>query len=120
MRTSWGRRLRILLTVTFPLILPAVAAGALLVFAQSVGNFGVPSILGREYSVMTTLIVYQIQGSFNINGAVAIALVNVLLTSTARLALSRYARRQRFVTVTSTSRAAARRGTRVLVSPYHM
>lgn len=102
-------RLRILLTVTFPMILPAVAAGALLVFAQSVGNFGVPSILGREYTVMTTLIVYEIQGTFNINGAAAIALINVALTSTVLLALSRYARRQRFVTVTSTSRAAARR-----------
>jgi iron(III) transport system permease protein len=107
-RIMGASRLRVLLTVTFPLIMPAAAAGALLVFAQSVGNFGVPSILGREYSMMTTLLVYEIEGSFNINGAAAIALVNVLMTSAALVLLSRYARRNRFITITSTARAARR------------
>lgn len=106
-------RARILRTVTFPLVMPPAAAGALLVFAQSVGNFGVPSILGREYTMMTTLIVYQIEGTFNINGAAAIALVNVLMTSVALLLLSRYATRNRFVTITSISRAAKREGGRL-------
>ncbi len=109
-RIMGASRLRILLTVTFPLIMPAAAAGALLVFAQSIGNFGVPSMLGREYTMMTTLIVYRIEGDFNINGAAAIALVNVAMTSIALLALARYARRNRFVTVTSISRGAKRTG----------
>jgi iron(III) transport system permease protein len=109
-RIMGASRLRILFTVTFPLIMPAVAAGALLVFAQSIGNFGVPSILGREYTMMTTLIVYQVEGDFNINGAAAIALVNVAMTTIALLLLARYARRNRFVTITSTSRGATRSG----------
>jgi iron(III) transport system permease protein len=101
-------RLKIIWSITLPLTVPSIAAGALLVFTQSLGNFGVPSVLGKDYMTLPTLLVYNIYGKFNLNAAAAIGLINVLLTIGALLLVRRYSRRGRYVTVTSTSRAIKR------------
>src|SRR5690606_3202156 len=72
-------RWRILRTVTFPLIAPSIASGAIIMFIRALGNVGVPSVLGSDYYVLPTLILFQVEGFFNLNGAAAIAVVNVLL-----------------------------------------
>ena len=97
-------RWRILRTITFPLVLPTICAGALIVLVKALGNFGVPAILGGEYYVLPTLIYYQIHGYFNLNAASAIAMMNVLITLVAILVLAYVNRKRRFVTVTSTAR----------------
>jgi iron(III) transport system permease protein len=97
-------RLRILGTITFPLVLPAVAAGAIIVFVKALGNFGVPAILGGNYFVLPTLIYFQVHGYFDLNSASAISLVNVILTIIALAALARVNRKGQFVTVTGGSR----------------
>ncbi len=99
-------RWRILRTITFPLVLPTISAGALIVLVKALGNFGVPAILGGEYYVLPTLIYYQVHGYFNLNAASAIALMNVLVTLVAILLLARVNRKRRFVTVTSIARRA--------------
>ena len=107
-RMAGASRARILRTITLPLVFPAIAAAMLIVFIKAIGDFGVPSILGGEFQVLPTLIYYQIHGYFNLNAASAIAMVNVLLTLVAMLALSWIHRHRNFVTVGGTSRAAAR------------
>ena len=99
-----ARRSWIVRTITLPLVLPTIAAGALIVLAKALGNFGVPAILGGEYYVLPTLIYYQIHGFFDLNAASAIALVNVLITLVAILILGRLNKKQHFVTVTSVTR----------------
>ena len=99
-----ARRSWIIRTITLPLVLPTIAAGALIVLAKALGNFGVPAILGGEYYVLPTLIYYQIHGFFDLNAASAIALVNVLITLVAILILGRLNKKQHFVTVTSVTR----------------
>ncbi len=99
-----GSRWRILRTITFPLVLPTISAGALIVLVKALGNFGVPAILGGEYYVLPTLIYYQVHGYFNLNAASAIAMMNVLITLVAILLLARVNRKRRFVTVTSIAR----------------
>ena len=114
-------RLRILRTITFPLVLPTIFAGALIVLVKTLGNFGVPAILGGGYYVLPTLIYYQINGYFNLNGASAIALVNVLITLIAILLLARVNRKRRFVTVTSTARRSKQHtglGARIAANVY--
>ncbi|MCK6452135.1 MAG: iron ABC transporter permease [Alphaproteobacteria bacterium] len=101
-------RWRVLRTVTLPMILPATAAGMLIVFIKAIGDFGVPSILGGEYQVLPTLIYYQIHGFFNLNAAAAIAMVNVGLTLLALAALGWINRRRAVATVTGTARSASR------------
>lgn len=114
-------RWRILRTITFPLVAPAVAAGAIIVFIKALGNFGVPAILGGEFYVLPTLIYFQIHGFFNLNGASAIAMVNVGLTLVAILFLTRVNKRRRFVTVTSVTRRSKQmknRGARIFANLY--
>ena len=114
-------RWRILRTITFPMVAPAIAAGAMIVFIKAIGNFGVPAILGGEFYVLPTLIYFQIHGFFNLNGAAAIAMVNVALTLIAILVLTRSNKRRRFITVTSVTRRAKRmtgRGARVFANVY--
>ncbi len=116
-----ARRARILRSITFPLILPAIGAGAIIVFVRALGNFGTPALLGANYYVMPTLIYYQIQGYFNLNGAAALSIVNVLLTLCAILLLAWVNRKKRFVTVTSVTRRAKQHtglGARVAANVY--
>lgn len=55
---------RILRSILLPLALPAILAGAALAFVASIGNFGVPALLGipGRYTMLTTLIYQRLQG----------------------------------------------------------
>ena len=66
-------RWRILRTLTFPLVTPAIGAAAMIVFIKALGNFGVPAVLGGEMYVLPTLMYFQVNGFFNLNAAAAIA-----------------------------------------------
>ena len=114
-------RWRVLRTITFPLVLPSIAAGAIIVFIKALGNFGVPAILGGEYYVLPTMIYFQVHGYFNLNGASAIALVNVLLTLGAILILTRVNKGRSHVTVTGGTRRSAQLdslGARIFANTY--
>ena len=49
--SSWQRLTR----VTLPLVLPATSSGAILCFVLSIADFGTPSIIGRDFSTLSTL-----------------------------------------------------------------
>lgn len=107
-------RWRVIRTVNLPLVIPSIVAGALIVFMRSVGNFGVPAILGGNFYVLPTLIHFQVTGFFNLNAAGAIAMVNVVLVAFAIL-LSQYVTAKRsYVTITSTTQAARISSSKVL------
>ncbi len=72
---------RIMRTITLPLIMPSLGAAALLVFVRAIGNFGIPAIVGGSNYVLPTLIYFEVNGFFNINGAASIAVVNVAITA---------------------------------------
>ena len=116
-----ARRWRILRTITFPLVLPAISAGAVIVFIRALGDFGVPAILGGEYYVLPTLIYFQVHGYFNLNAASAIAFVTVAITLIAILMLARVNRKRHYVTVTSIARRSKQLtglGPRILANAY--
>jgi iron(III) transport system permease protein len=56
--------LRVTSAVIMPLAMPAILAGAALAFVTSIGNFGIPAMLGipGRYTVLTTLIYQRLQG----------------------------------------------------------
>ena len=114
-------RWRTLRTITFPLVAPSIASGAMIVFIRALGNVGVPSVLGSDYYVLPTLILFQVEGFFNLNGAAAIAFVNVLLVLTFLLVVRRLTGKRRFVTLTGTtqrSRMATSLGARIFGNVY--
>jgi putrescine transport system permease protein len=81
--------------VTLPLSMPGIVAGCLLVFIPAVGEFVIPSLLGRTDQLMIgTVLSAQFFGARNwpVAGAVAIVLLLVLLLPI--LLLQRYQRRE--------------------------
>jgi iron(III) transport system permease protein len=101
-----GSRLRIARTVTLPLVLPALVAAALTVFIRTVGNFGVPALLGGNYYVLPTLIYFQVTGYFNLNAAGAISLVNVAMVAIAIILSQRVTSGRSYVTISSRTQSA--------------
>jgi iron(III) transport system permease protein len=63
-RLGGAHPLRVTRSVILPLAFPAILAGAALAFVTSIGNFGIPALLGipGRYSVLTTLIYQRLQG----------------------------------------------------------
>ena len=80
-----SRRSRILRTITLPLVIPSLGAGAILVFIRAMGNFGIPAMLGGDQYVLPTLIYFRVNGFWDLNGAAAISLVSVAITGGALL-----------------------------------
>ncbi len=81
--------------VTLPLSMPGIVAGCLLVFIPAVGEFVMPSLLGRTDQLMIgTVLSAQFFGARNwpVAGAVAIVLLLVLLLPI--LLFQRYQRRE--------------------------
>jgi len=76
---------RILRTITIPLILPSLGAAAILVFIRSIGNFGIPAVLGGNQYVLPTLIHFRVHGFWDLNGASAIAIISVFIVIIALL-----------------------------------
>src|SRR5262245_6842912 len=63
-RLGGAHPLRVTYSVIMPLATPAILAGAALAFVTSIGNFGIPAMLGipGRYTVLTTLIYQRLQG----------------------------------------------------------
>lgn len=76
-------RSRIIRTITLPLVLPSLGAAAILVFIRSMGNFGIPAMIGGQQYVLPTLIYFRVNGFWDLNGAAAIAIISVLITGLA-------------------------------------
>lgn len=70
---------RRLFTVTFPLILPAISASALLTFVLSIADFGTPRIIGRDFNVLATEAFNLYGGEVGGNPGMASALSIVLI-----------------------------------------
>lgn len=94
-------RWRIFRTITFPLILPGLAAAALLVFIRAIGSFGIPAIIGGDQFVLPTLIFFRVQGFWDLNGASAIALVNVFIVALVLFILKYIVSRRKYETISA-------------------
>ena len=69
-------------TITFPLSLPGVAAGALLCFIPAVGEFVIPDLLGGSDTVMigkSLWTEFTVNRSWTVSSAVAVLLLLVLV-----------------------------------------
>lgn len=87
-RLGGARPLRIVRSVLLPLALPSILSGATLAFVASIGNFGVPALLGipGRYTVLTTLIYQRLQG-FGPSVLGEVAAISLTLTALAALSL---------------------------------
>ena len=99
-RNLGGSRLHAFRTVLLPVAMPAVLAGALLVFIEALENFGVPIVLAEDRPFLAVDIFKLFAGEADNNPAAAGALSVVLIASTALVLLvqRRYLNQRRFTT----------------------
>lgn len=70
-------RLKVLRTITLPLLVPGLTAGALLVFMNAMADFGTPYVMAPNYSVLATFILQQkILGNYPMAMTAAVTLMS--------------------------------------------
>lgn len=93
-------RWRVFWTVILPVVMPSVMSGALLVFMETLENFGVPFVLAEDKPILAVeaykLFVGEVAG--NPASAGVLALLLVACTSTALFVQRTYLGRRRFAT----------------------
>jgi iron(III) transport system permease protein len=101
--------------VTMPLMLPGVLAGALLLLMSSLGNFGIPAVIGSpaRYFVLTTRIyttILNFDQPDNLNTAAALSMWLVVLAAGLLYAERRIRRRSRVAVVGGVAGGTSRVG----------
>ncbi|NLU10828.1 MAG: iron ABC transporter permease [Tepidanaerobacter acetatoxydans] len=83
--------LKKLITVTFPLVLPTIAAGALMVFMTSLADFGTPMLIGEGYRVLPVVVYTEFMSETGGNTSMASTLsIIIICCSTAILFLQKW------------------------------
>ncbi len=80
-------RARRLFTVTLPLIAPTILAGALMVFMNSLADFGTPMLIGEGFRVIPVVIYTEFVGEMGGNASFASA-VSIIIVTIATLAFT--------------------------------
>lgn len=80
-------KIKRLLSVTFPVIKPTIAAGAIMVFMSSLADFGTPMLIGEGYKVLPVLAYeeYMSETGGNAGMAAALSIIIVLCSLTVLL-----------------------------------
>lgn len=83
--------IRRLMTVTFPLVLPTIAAGALMVFMTSLADFGTPMLIGEGYRVLPVVVYQEFMSETGGNASMASTLsIIIIFCSTSILLLQKW------------------------------
>jgi iron(III) transport system permease protein len=109
-RLSGANSFRVFRDIVFPLSLPGVIAGAAIAFVSSVGNFGIPAILGIPASIFTlSTLIFAKFASFGPRtfGDVAVLSAIIAVISVAGLVVQGRALRGRDYRVIGLSGASA-------------
>ena len=80
-RDMGASRWKVFTTVTLPLMLPGIGNAFLVTFIESVADFANPMLIGGSYDTLATTIYLRITGgSYDTQGAAAMAVVLLMLT----------------------------------------
>lgn len=93
-------RLRTFWTVTLPIVIPSILSGALLVFIETIENFGVPAVLAEDKPILAVEAYKLFIGETATNPSAASVLGTLLicLTATVLIIQRRYLADRRFAT----------------------
>lgn len=95
-----SNQLRVFGTITVPLMLPGLANAALLIFIQSLADFGNAIVIGGNYTTMAVQIYQQGIGSYDMRGATALAVVLLMISVLAFYLQNSVIGKKSYVTVT--------------------
>lgn len=91
---------RVFRTVTLPLSIPGIASAWLLVFIQSVADFGNPMVLAGNYRVLSVQAFLQITGMYDLPRGSTLAVLLLLPTLVAFFLQKYWVSQRSYVTVT--------------------
>jgi iron(III) transport system permease protein len=87
-------------SITLPLATPGIASAVLLIFSQSLADFGNPIILAGNYTILATQAYLTIVGMYNMKGGAALAILLLIPSLIAFLLQKYWVSRKSYVTVT--------------------
>ena len=93
-------RAKVFVTVTLPLAIPGIASAWLLVFIESMADFGNPMILSGNFRVLSVQAFLQITGMYDISRGSTLAILLLIPTFTAFFLQKYWVARKSYVTVT--------------------
>lgn len=93
-------RARVFATVTLPLAIPGIASAWLLVFIESMADFGNPMILSGNFRVLSVQAFLQITGMYDLSRGSTLAILLLIPTVTAFFLQKYWVARKSYVTVT--------------------
>jgi len=93
-----SNKLRRLFTVTIPVVLPSIAAGAIMVFMNSFADFGTPMLIGEGYTVLPVLVYieYMSEMGGNANLASALSVIMIICSLTILFVQKYYVSRKNY------------------------
>ena len=91
---------RVFATVTLPLAIPGIASAWLLVFIESMADFGNPMVLSGDFRVLSVQAFLQITGMYDISRGSTLAILLLIPTVTAFFLQKYWVARKSYVTVT--------------------
>jgi iron(III) transport system permease protein len=103
-------RAKIFCTVTLPLATPGIASAWLLIFIESMADFGNPMIISGDYRVLSVQAFLQITGMYDLSRGSTLAILLLLPTVTAFFLQKYWVSRKSYVTVTGKPTSAAIKG----------
>jgi iron(III) transport system permease protein len=92
--------LRIIRTITFPLITPAIMAASLLIFMTNLAAFGAPAILGGGETTLAVEAVIQVLGVGNWQMGTTVAVILLIPSSLVFFLQNKFKKKASYVTVT--------------------
>jgi len=99
-------RLRVLLTVTFPLAIPGILSAGLLHFIDVISDFGTPMIVGKGFTVLAVEAYSQIMYTYDLPLGTALCTVLLIPALLGFVAYQYLLGRRSYVTVTGAARGA--------------
>ena len=99
-----GRPFRVLRTITFPLVTPAILTAALLTFISSIADFGNPMLIGGGFQLLATQAYIQLIELFDLQLGAALAMLLVVPALAAFILQHWISNRRSYVTVTGGAR----------------
>jgi len=99
-RDLGASRWEVFKTITLPLMVPGLANAFLLVFIQSIADFGNPMVIGGNYTTIAVQIYLQGIGNYDIGGGTALAFLLLVLSITIYSIQKYYVGTKSYITVT--------------------
>ncbi|WP_423792735.1 ABC transporter permease [Methanocaldococcus indicus] len=74
-RTLGAKEFRIFTDITLPLLLPGLLSAGILIFMESLADFGTPIIVGGNFNTLATAAYFEVIGNYNLEMASVLCII---------------------------------------------